>query len=175
MVVLSLTLSSRRKMAHVYKLLAGVLGHFWRNQSGISVRNGSIGVYLLDRSILCRIFVFCQNFAGVVRPPIATQTCRSGVPGLEDSPPPLLEGGEFISELDCKNWDGFLWAVPKKRTSHSKKRMRMTHKYLKPIHHYTTCPKCQNLKLLHVLCGHCLKETLRKTAAMRQEEQRKYK
>ena len=84
-------------------------------------------------------------------------------------------GGEFISEVDCRDWDSFLWAVPKKRTSHSKKRMRMTHKYLKPIHHYTTCPKCQNLKLLHVLCGHCLKETLRKTAAMRQEEQGKYK
>ena len=59
--------------------------------------------------------------------------------------------------------------------AHSKKRMRMTHKYLKPIQNYTTCPKCQNLKLLHVLCGHCLKETLRKTAAMRQEEQGKYK
>ena len=158
-------------MAHVLKLFAGVLGHFWRNQCGISVRNGSIGVGLLDRSILCRILVF----SGVVRPPIAIRTCRTGVPGLEYSPLPLLDGEGFISEVDCGDWDGFLWAVPKKRTSHSKKRMRMTHKYLKPIQHYTTCPKCQNLKLLHVLCGHCLKETPRKTAAMRQEEQGKYK
>ena len=63
-----------------------------------------------------------------------------------------------------------LWAVPKKRTSHSKKRMRMTHKYLKPKHHFTVCPKCKNLKLLHVLCGHCLKETLNLTAIMRREE-----
>jgi len=85
------------------------------------------------------------------------------VPGLEYSPPPSLDLGEFIAELDCRNWDGFLWAVPKK--------MRMTQKYLKPIEHYTTCPKCQNLKLL---CGHCLKETLKKTAAMRQEEQGRY-
>ena len=76
-------------MAHVYKLLSGVLGHFWRNQSGISVRNGSIGVDLLHRSILCRILVF----SGVVRPPIAIQTCRTDVPGLEDSPLPLLDGG----------------------------------------------------------------------------------
>ena len=122
----SLTLSSRRKTAHVYKLLASVLGHFWRNQSGSLVRNGSVGVDLLERSILCRIFVF----AGVVRPPIVTQTRRTGVPGLEYSPfIPLLDGGDFISEVDCRDWDGFLWAVPKKRTSHSKKRMRMTHSY----------------------------------------------
>ena len=65
-----LTLSSLRKMAHVYRVLAGALGHFWRSQSGISVRNGSIGVDLLDRSILCRLSVF----AGDVRSPIATQT-----------------------------------------------------------------------------------------------------
>ena len=158
-------------MAHVYKLPAGVLGHFWRNQSGITVRSGSIGVDMLDRSFLCRTLVF----VGVVRSTIAIQTCRTGVPGLEDSPLPLLDGGELISKVDYRDWDGFLWAVPKKRTSHSKKRMRMTHKYLKPIQHYTTCPKCQNLKLLHVLCIHCLKETLKKTAAMRQEEQRTYK
>ena len=109
-------------MAHVYRLLARVLGHFWRSQSGISVRNGSIGVDLLDRSILCRLSVI----AGVVRAPIATQTCRTGVPELEYSPLSLLDGGEFISEVDCGKWDGCLWAVPKKRTSHSKKRMRMT-------------------------------------------------
>ena len=159
-------------MAHVYRRLAGVSGHFWRSQPLWSVRNGSIGigVDLLDRSIFCRLFVF----AGVVRTSIATQTCRTGVPELRYSPLPLLDGGEFISEVDCRDWDGFLWAVPKKRTSHSKKRMRMTHKFLKPIQNYTTCPKCQNLKLLHVLCGHCLKEALKKTAAMRREEQGKY-
>ena len=109
-------------MAHVYRLLAGVLGHFWRSQSGILVRNGSIEVDVLDRSILCRLFVF----AGVVRAPIATQTCRTGVPELRYSPLLLLYGGEFISEVDCRDWDDFLWAVPKKRTSHSKKRMHDT-------------------------------------------------
>ena len=81
-------------MAHMYRLLAGVLGHFWRSQSGISVRNGSIGVDLLDRSILCRLSVF----AGVVRAPIATQTSRTGVPELGYSPLPLLDWGEFISD-----------------------------------------------------------------------------
>ena len=34
----------------------------------------------------------------------------------------------------------------------------------KPIHHYTFCSKCGNPKLLHVLCGHCFKETMKLTA-----------
>ena len=116
-------------MAYVYVYgLAGVFGHLWRSLSGISVRNESIGigVDLVDKSILCRLFVFAR----VVRTAIATPTCRTGVPEFGYSPLPLLHEGEFISEVDCRDWDGFLWAVPKKRTSHSKKRMRMTHKYL---------------------------------------------
>ena len=44
--------------------------------------------------------------------------------------------------------NGILWmAVPKKRTSHSKKRMRMAQKWLKPIRHYNFCPACGNPKL----------------------------
>ena len=38
-------------------------------------------------------------FAGVVRAPIATQNCRTGVPELGYSPLSLLEGGEFILEV----------------------------------------------------------------------------
>ena len=60
-----------------------------------------------------------------------------------------------------------LWAAPKKRTSHSKKRLRFTNKWLKPVHHYTFCSQCGNPKLLHVLCGHCFKETMKKTAEYR--------
>lgn len=63
-----------------------------------------------------------------------------------------------------------LWAVPKKKTSHSKKRLRMTSKWLKPIHHYTFCSKCGNPKLLHILCGTCFKETMKKTAEYRRIE-----
>ena len=42
-------------------------------------------------------------------------TTGTGVPDLAYSPLPLLDGGEFISEVGCGDWDGFLWAVPKKR------------------------------------------------------------
>ena len=67
--------------------------------------------------------------------------------------------------------DTFLWfAVPKKRTSRSKKLLRMTHKWLKPIHHYTFCNHCGNPKLLHVLCGNCFKETMKKTAEYRRQK-----
>lgn len=88
---------------------------------------------------------------------------------LMDIEYPVLVPVDSSGEMGTDLWDGLLWAVPKKRTSHSKKRMRMTHKYLKPIRNYTVCPKCQNLKLLHVLCGHCLKETLKKTAELRRK------
>ena len=81
-----------------------------------------------------------------------------------------LVDGDAGGDLTASLWDGVLWAVPKKRTSHSKKRKRMTHKYLKPKQNVTLCQKCGNAKLLHMLCGHCLKETLRATAMIRNQQ-----
>ena len=76
-----------------------------------------------------------------------------------------------IEGLDGEDgiFSSILWSVPKKRTSHSKKRLRMQSKWLKPIQNYTFCHKCGNPKLLNVLCGTCLKETLNKTAAYRRK------
>ncbi|XP_011402555.1 PREDICTED: 39S ribosomal protein L32, mitochondrial-like [Amphimedon queenslandica] len=69
--------------------------------------------------------------------------------------------------------DGFLssilWAVPKKRVSRHKKRLRMQSKWLRPIQNYMPCPKCGNPKLLHVLCGTCFRRTMRKTAEYRKK------
>ena len=62
-----------------------------------------------------------------------------------------------------------LWAAPKKKTSHSKKRMRMTNKWLKPIEHCGHCPNCGYPKLSHVLCGNCFKITMKKTAEYRRK------
>lgn len=121
---------------------------------------------LLRSSFLYR----AAAFAGIQVPPVQI--------------PPGCEGGdddahqlETCSALSLSlpsaggdSWDGLLWmAAPKKRVSHSRKRMRMAHKYLKPIRHYSTCTTCGNFKLMHVLCGHCLKETLEKTAALRRQ------
>ena len=105
---------------------------------------------------------------GAVRPDNVHNYPEGGALQLELSHAPL---NDYEMDSDTSLWDSaVLWAVPKKRTSHSKKRMRMAHKYLKPIHHYRVCSECNNLKLMHVLCGHCLKQTLAKTAAMRREE-----
>ena len=84
-------------------------------------------------------------------------------------PTPAVDGEEQHQSLEFP-WEGLLWGVPKKRTSYTKKRLRNTHKYLKRRCDFAACPKCKNFKLLHVLCGHCLKQTLQETANMRQEE-----
>ena len=77
------------------------------------------------------------------------------------------------STQELLGWDGFLWATPKKRTSHMKKRQRNAHKYLKPKCNITVCPTCKSLKLMHTLCGTCLKQTLEETAKMRKEVEEK--
>jgi large subunit ribosomal protein L32 len=61
--------------------------------------------------------------------------------------PSLLEG----------IWEGILRAVPKKKTSHSKKRHRqMAGKALKDVTSLCKCPACGQTKRMHYLCPHCL-------------------
>src|SRR5688572_16037410 len=45
-----------------------------------------------------------------------------------------------------------LWAVPKKKTSHSKKRMRSANKGLKDKTNIVNCPGCGQKHLIHHLC-----------------------
>ncbi|ORY91016.1 hypothetical protein BCR43DRAFT_479727 [Syncephalastrum racemosum] len=52
----------------------------------------------------------------------------------------------------------FLWAAPKKKTSHSKKRMRASNKGLPLKENIVECPACGNSKLLHHLCKHCYRD-----------------
>jgi len=49
----------------------------------------------------------------------------------------------------------FRMAVPKKKTSHSKKRRRWQHKYLTNINHHDTCPNCGGFRLVQHLCVRC--------------------
>ncbi|KAF9887432.1 hypothetical protein FE257_010149 [Aspergillus nanangensis] len=54
-------------------------------------------------------------------------------------------------------WDSVLRAVPKKKTSHMKKRHRqMAGKALKDIKNLNTCSGCGQVKRAHVLCPHCV-------------------
>ncbi|RIA95417.1 ribosomal L32p protein family-domain-containing protein, partial [Glomus cerebriforme] len=51
-----------------------------------------------------------------------------------------------------------LWAVPKKKTSHSKKRMRSANKGLKDKTNIIDCPGCGQKHLIHHLCFNCYKD-----------------
>lgn len=46
-------------------------------------------------------------------------------------------------------------AVPKKRTSKSRKGMRRAHDFLKFTAAVETCPECAELKLRHHVCAAC--------------------
>ena len=144
-----------------------VIGAFWRNSGLISKGKESYNRDVLHWNIVHRV----AALLGATKPAIGGGP--SGGYQLESELGLLPITCINAEAQDCNAWDGFLWAVPKRRTSHSKKRMRMTHKYLKPIRHYTICPKCKNVKLLHVLCRHCLTETLTKTAEFRKMKQQR--
>ena len=54
-------------------------------------------------------------------------------------------------------WDPFLRAVPKKKTSHRKKRQRfLAGKALKDVINLNTCSACGNVKRAHLLCPYCI-------------------
>ena len=67
------------------------------------------------------------------------------------------------------DWDGILMAAPKKRTTRSKKRLRMTHKWPKNKRGIDVCFYCGRPKLMHFLCKYCLEETLKETAKIRKK------
>ncbi|PLN80878.1 WD domain protein [Aspergillus taichungensis] len=54
-------------------------------------------------------------------------------------------------------WESVLRAVPKKKTSHMKKRHRqMAGKALKDVKNLNTCSGCGQIKRAHTLCPHCV-------------------
>ncbi|KAB5586225.1 hypothetical protein GE09DRAFT_1073847 [Coniochaeta sp. 2T2.1] len=76
---------------------------------------------------------------------IAIPSIQWSIPSL----PGLLEG----------IWESILRAVPKKKTSHSKKRHRqMAGKALKDVTSLCKCPACGQTKRMHYLCPHCLEK-----------------
>ncbi len=80
---------------------------------------------------------------------------------------PLL-GISGISSLLQELWDGLLRAVPKKKTSYSKKRSRqMAGKALKDVTALVKCPSCGKTKRKHVLCAHCVTGTANFSAILR--------
>ncbi|KAI9753248.1 MAG: Cell death protease [Chaenotheca gracillima] len=77
------------------------------------------------------------------------------LPTLSISVPAIhLNLPSTISEI----WDSVLRAVPKKKTSYSKKRSRqLAGKALKDVTGLNRCSACGGLKKSHVLCPYCVK------------------
>ncbi|KAL1990708.1 hypothetical protein VTN49DRAFT_6547 [Thermomyces lanuginosus] len=74
-------------------------------------------------------------------------------------PARVAESISSIPGLLSGLWDSVLRAVPKKKTSHMKKRHRqMAGKALKDVKSLNTCPACGSIKRAHVLCSNCVKE-----------------
>ncbi|KAK4541265.1 hypothetical protein LTR36_008181 [Oleoguttula mirabilis] len=73
-------------------------------------------------------------------------------------PAVLIPIPSLIGEL----WDGLLRAVPKKKTSHMKKRHRqMAGKALKDVTALNKCSACGRAKRAHVLCPYCVQSIKR--------------
>lgn len=53
------------------------------------------------------------------------------------------------------DWEGFLFAAPKKKVSRSRKRIRNAAKQLKPLKCLVACPNCGNKHKMHHLCPFC--------------------
>ena len=64
----------------------------------------------------------------------------------------------FFSDI----WDSVLRAVPKKKTSHSKKRHRqLAGKALKDVTNLNRCSACGRMKRAYTLCPYCVQCTCR--------------
>ncbi|KAL0079195.1 hypothetical protein J3Q64DRAFT_1764477 [Phycomyces blakesleeanus] len=103
-------------------------------------------------SIIARPFALTRQWAQI-------QTVRFGSLSIGSS-------GENVtrSTFEVPVWlEPFLWAAPKKKTSHSKKRMRASNKGLPTKENVVGCPGCGNSKLLHHLCKHCYGDIKQKT------------
>jgi ribosomal protein L32 len=96
---------------------------------------------------------------------VKVQASRFGTISLSNA----LFNNNTLSESVTRNtfeipsWlEPILWAAPKKKTSHSKKRMRASNKGLQQKENVTTCPACGSNKLLHHLCGNCYSDIKKK-------------
>ncbi|EGD81799.1 50S ribosomal protein L32 [Salpingoeca rosetta] len=110
--------------------------------------------------------VVASFFQPPTMPPLAPQLAPCAAPGLslwgthqaQDSEGLVAEhsSGDTSNPLSVFGTSIVLMAVPKRRTSHSKKRMRMTTKYLKNKSHYQKCKHCGELCMRHHICPGCI-------------------
>lgn len=107
---------------------------------------------------------FLAAFLPVARAELYPAASRQRIPLLQRLRlSPLLPAALApIPTLLGNIWDGLLNAVPKKKTSHMKKRHRQlaSGKHLKDVTALNKCSACGRLKRAHVLCPYCVQSTL---------------
>ncbi|KAI1813034.1 hypothetical protein GGS20DRAFT_555106 [Poronia punctata] len=96
---------------------------------------------------------FGSSFRSTVLSQQLRQSPFPSIPPLAIAIPAAISN---IPSLLGEIWDGILRAVPKKKTSHMKKRHRqMAGKALKDVTNLNQCPACGGLKKMHTLCPTC--------------------
>jgi len=83
---------------------------------------------------------------------------------------PALAGFEHVMDDDdstAEEVDHLWFAAPKKRVSHSRKRMKIWMIGPKPISHLQDCQDCGKPKLRHKLAKCCTEAAIRRTAEMK--------
>lgn len=95
---------------------------------------------------------FASSFRSTV---LYTQHSRlPSIPSLAIAIPAVIQN---IPSILGDIWEGILKAVPKKKTSHMKKRHRqMAGKALKDVTNLNKCPACGRTKKMHTLCPTCM-------------------
>ena len=95
------------------------------------------------------------------------QLCPEGaLRGESPFPSPPAQG-----ESDALQDDGVVLAVPKKRVTRSRKRIRNAGKFPKPRTNLTPCPACGNIKMHHHLCRHCTRMVQLHSKPIRQQRE----
>jgi large subunit ribosomal protein L32 len=91
-------------------------------------------------------------------PQAAMAAAPLSLPAFRSFLPFTLPAITTIILIFTEIWEAILRAVPKKKTSHSKKRKRqLVGKALKDKQNLSRCEACGDWKLLHTLCSNCVR------------------
>ena len=98
---------------------------------------------------------FASSFRSAVL--FSQQTRQAPYPSWPSLAVAITAAIQSIPGLLGDIWEGILKAVPKKKTSHMKKRHRqMAGKALKDVANLNKCPVCGHTKKMHTLCPQCM-------------------
>lgn len=99
--------------------------------------------------------LLAQRTAGTFATAFGTLCSRNIISASIALPAITINIPDLVSDI----WEGILRAVPKKKTSHMKKRHRqLAGKALKDVKAVNQCPGCGRPKKAHTLCPYCVAE-----------------